>query len=211
MAVYTTSPKTNSKASCGSIAVGDAAVLQGHRRGRRRIRTSCCTPPAGSLHPDALRKARRHRRPAVLPRPDAASRRARASPARCRSTRNDGELLGELAGRPAALITFLEGMWMRRPTAAHCREVGRALAELHLAGADFPLTRPNALAHRRLAQAVGRLARPRRRGGAGPCGGGRRRFRPARPRLAEGSAVRRHPRRPVSRTTSSSSATSCRA
>jgi len=60
--------------------------------------------------------------------------------------RRDGAVIGELAGRPAALITFLEGMWMRRPTAMHCREVGKALAALHLAGADFPLSRPNALA-----------------------------------------------------------------
>lgn len=59
--------------------------------------------------------------------------------------RRDGELIGELAGRPAALITFLEGIWPRRPTAGHCREVGRALASMHLAGADFPLQRPNAL------------------------------------------------------------------
>lgn len=59
--------------------------------------------------------------------------------------RRDGEVIGEVAGRPAAIITFLEGMWPRRPTAAHCREVGRALAAMHLAGADFPLLRPNAL------------------------------------------------------------------
>jgi homoserine kinase type II len=59
--------------------------------------------------------------------------------------RKDGTLIGELAGRAAALITFLEGMWMRRPSAAHCREVGKALAALHIAGADFPLKRPNAL------------------------------------------------------------------
>ncbi len=59
--------------------------------------------------------------------------------------RRDGAVTGTLAGRTAALITFLEGMWMRRPTAAHCREVGKALAGLHLAGADFPLSRPNAL------------------------------------------------------------------
>jgi homoserine kinase type II len=59
--------------------------------------------------------------------------------------RRDGEAIGELAGRAAALITFLEGMWLRRPTAAHCREVGKALAGLHLAGSDFALSRPNAL------------------------------------------------------------------
>ena len=60
--------------------------------------------------------------------------------------RRDGALIGRIAGRPAALITFLEGMWMRRPTVGHCREVGKALAALHLAGRDFPLSRPNSLA-----------------------------------------------------------------
>jgi homoserine kinase type II len=59
--------------------------------------------------------------------------------------RSDSELVGMLAGRPAALITFLEGMWMRRPTVGHCRAVGVALAQLHLAGMDFPLSRPNSL------------------------------------------------------------------
>jgi homoserine kinase type II len=59
--------------------------------------------------------------------------------------RRDGQLIGRLAGRPAAIITFLEGVWMRRPNANHCREVGRALASLHIAGGDFPLARPNAL------------------------------------------------------------------
>lgn len=59
--------------------------------------------------------------------------------------RNDGEVIGTLAGRSAVIITFLEGMWMRRPTAIHCREVGKALAGLHLAGADFQLSRANAL------------------------------------------------------------------
>jgi homoserine kinase type II len=58
---------------------------------------------------------------------------------------NDGTMIGELAGRPAALVTFLEGMWMRRPTVEHCRQVGAALAGLHLAGRDFALTRKNAL------------------------------------------------------------------
>ena len=59
--------------------------------------------------------------------------------------RHDGNLLGELSGRPAALISFLEGMWLRKPEARHCREVGRALAAMHLAGEGFELKRPNAL------------------------------------------------------------------
>lgn len=59
--------------------------------------------------------------------------------------RKDGALLGELSDRPAALISFLEGMWLRKPEAKHCRAVGEALAAMHLAGADFELKRPNAL------------------------------------------------------------------
>jgi homoserine kinase type II len=57
----------------------------------------------------------------------------------------DGKVLGELARRPAAIVTFLDGMWIRRPRAAHCAAVGEALARLHLAGADFPMTRRNGL------------------------------------------------------------------
>jgi homoserine kinase type II len=56
-----------------------------------------------------------------------------------------GKVLGKLAGRPAAIVTFLDGMWIRRPTAEHCAALGEALADLHLAGADFPMRRENAL------------------------------------------------------------------
>ncbi|MCJ8517529.1 homoserine kinase type II [Pseudorhizobium tarimense] len=59
--------------------------------------------------------------------------------------RRDGQLLGELSGRPAALISFLEGMWLRKPEARHCREVGVALAKMHLGSEGFSLKRPNAL------------------------------------------------------------------
>jgi hypothetical protein len=51
------------------------------------------------LHPDALREARRRRRPALLPRPDGASRRRAASTARCRCANRDGER--SAARRPA--------------------------------------------------------------------------------------------------------------
>ena len=56
-----------------------------------------------------------------------------------------GQALGRLAGRPAALVTFLEGMWIRHPSARHCASVGETLARLHQAGADFPERRDNAL------------------------------------------------------------------
>lgn len=59
--------------------------------------------------------------------------------------RKDGGTLGTLAGRPAAIISFLEGMWPRKPSAGHCRETGRALAAMHIAGKGFDIARPNAL------------------------------------------------------------------
>jgi homoserine kinase type II len=57
----------------------------------------------------------------------------------------DGEALRELCGRPAAIVTFLNGMWPRRIDPFHCAALGGALARLHLAGESFPMVRPNAL------------------------------------------------------------------
>ena len=57
----------------------------------------------------------------------------------------DGTALGNLAGRPAAMVTFLEGLSVRRPTQSHCAAAGAALADLHEYGADFAMVRPNAL------------------------------------------------------------------
>lgn len=53
--------------------------------------------------------------------------------------------LGELEGRPAAIISFLDGFAVKRPTAPHCMELGKGLAELHKAGEGFSLGRENAL------------------------------------------------------------------
>ena len=57
----------------------------------------------------------------------------------------DGGILRRLCGKPAAVVTFLAGMWPRRIVPEHCAEIGAALARLHLAGADFPIRRANGL------------------------------------------------------------------
>ena len=57
----------------------------------------------------------------------------------------DGKNLKMLAGRYAALVTFLDGVWPRRPKAEHCFEVGRAMAQMHVASNGFPIQRRNAL------------------------------------------------------------------
>ena len=57
----------------------------------------------------------------------------------------DGVALRRLAGRPAAMVSFLDGLWVRRPQVTHCAALGPALAAMHEAGRDFELTRRNAL------------------------------------------------------------------
>ena len=56
-----------------------------------------------------------------------------------------GRQIATLAGRPAAICTFLDGMSVKQPSAQHCAHVGEALARMHLAGSDYPLSRANAL------------------------------------------------------------------
>jgi homoserine kinase type II len=57
----------------------------------------------------------------------------------------DGFALRQLCGRPAAIVTFLAGMWPRRIQPFHCAGVGAALAGLHCAGGSFGMTRANDL------------------------------------------------------------------
>ncbi len=56
-----------------------------------------------------------------------------------------GNTLVELNRRPAALVTFLNGAWIRQPEARHCTAVGEALARLHLVGQSFAMQRKNDL------------------------------------------------------------------
>jgi homoserine kinase type II len=58
-----------------------------------------------------------------------------------------GALLGEVRGKPAAIVSFLTGISVRRPDPAHCREAGAGLAWLHEAGAGFDSRRLNDLGH----------------------------------------------------------------
>ncbi len=57
----------------------------------------------------------------------------------------DGRTLRDLCGRPAAIVTFLKGLWPRRITARHCAALGAAMADMHLKGQGFALSRRNSL------------------------------------------------------------------
>ena len=57
--------------------------------------------------------------------------------------RDDGALFGTLHGKPAAIVTRLEGAPDLSPREEHCVEVGQMLARMHLAGRGFPHSQPN--------------------------------------------------------------------
>ncbi|EJL86240.1 homoserine kinase, Neisseria type [Polaromonas sp. CF318] len=54
-----------------------------------------------------------------------------------------GNILHELKGKPASVVSKLRGHSELAPTAAHCTGVGEALARMHLAGLDYPRRQPN--------------------------------------------------------------------
>ncbi len=57
-----------------------------------------------------------------------------------------GKFLTRLAGRPAAIISYLDGNSVTRAQPDHCHQLGDSLARMHLAGEGFLLKRSNALA-----------------------------------------------------------------
>ena len=57
----------------------------------------------------------------------------------------DGKALRELCGRPAALTSFLSGLWPKRVAPDHCKGVGGVAAKMHLAAEGFESTRKNGL------------------------------------------------------------------
>jgi homoserine kinase type II len=56
-----------------------------------------------------------------------------------------GVALGRLAGRPAAIVTFLDGYAIHHPETRHCGALGAALANFHHGGEGFAIRRRNAL------------------------------------------------------------------
>ena len=57
--------------------------------------------------------------------------------------RDDGEMLGEVNGKPAVIVTRLPGAPRARPTADDCNAVGRILADLHVAGVEYDASLDN--------------------------------------------------------------------
>jgi homoserine kinase type II len=52
--------------------------------------------------------------------------------------RHDGKYSGKMAGKPAAIVACLSGSDVTKPQMQHCSQVGKTLAQMHLAAQDFP-------------------------------------------------------------------------
>jgi homoserine kinase type II len=69
----------------------------------------------------------------------------RAIPCPLPIARKDGALLSEIAGKPAAIISFLAGKSLKRFQNTHIGELGTSIAQMHLAAEDIGLSRKNTL------------------------------------------------------------------
>lgn len=58
---------------------------------------------------------------------------------------NNGRQLGALKGKPALLVSFLDGSGTKNITPEHLRLLGSLMADMHIAGMDFPHRRENHL------------------------------------------------------------------
>ena len=71
---------------------------------------------------------------------------ARGYPAARPVGNRSGAWIGELNGRPAAIVDWVQGAWLREPGTADFQAAGQALADLHLKAGDYAGRRDNPVA-----------------------------------------------------------------
>ena len=131
---------------------------------------------------------------------------ARGYPSAAPVADRGGATLGRLRGKPAALVAFLPGLSVRRPTAGHCREAGEGLGWLHRAAEGFAGTRRNTLGQPTWAPLFAPLADAAESLEARTGGDDPQRSRPPRDGLADATCRKGSSTPTTSPTTSSSSA-----
>jgi homoserine kinase type II len=144
MAVYTEVPDGDLEAFVQRYAIGAVVACKGIAEGVENSNFLLHTERGSYILTLYEKRVKREDLPFFLGLMEHLAGRGIACPTPIKN--REGEALGELCGRPAAIISFLDGMWPRRPTGRHCQLLGGALAQMHLAGADFPMRRANDLA-----------------------------------------------------------------
>jgi homoserine kinase type II len=143
MAVYTEVTDDDVSAFVAAYDLGEVVSLKGIAEGVENSNFLLSTTAGSFILTLYEKRVRRADLPYFLGLMEHLSERGIPCPTPVRA--RDGEALRELCGWPAAIITFLQGLWPKRVTARHCGLLGTALAEMHLAGRDFPMYRPNDL------------------------------------------------------------------
>src|SRR5580658_9314308 len=143
MAVYTEVTDDALRAFLAEYAIGDLVAYRGIAEGVENSNYSLKTSQGDFILTLYERRVDPAELPWFLGLMEHLARHAISCPLPVRA--NDGDALRSLAGRHAAITTFLPGVWPRRVRVEHCGPVGGALAALHLAGGDYAPTRGNAL------------------------------------------------------------------
>jgi homoserine kinase type II len=143
MAVYTEVPDNDLRAFVEQYEIGEVMACKGIAEGVENSNYLLHTTQGSYILTLYEKRVRREDLPFFL----GLMQHLAAKGLNCPTPLNgrDGVALRELCGRPAAICSFLEGMWPRRPTERHCQLLGAALADLHVKGRDFALQRPNNL------------------------------------------------------------------
>ena len=133
MAVYTEVPDDELAAFVARYGIGDLLSVKGIAEGVSNSNVLLHTTKAFyilTLYEERVDEAEL---PFFIGLMDHLARRGLICPVPLRM--DDGAAVGRLAGRPAAIVSFLDGLSVRRPNVTHCAELGRGLAQLHEAGA----------------------------------------------------------------------------
>jgi homoserine kinase type II len=143
MAVYTEVTDDALRAFLGEYAIGDLVAYRGIAEGVENSNYSLKTAAGDFILTLYEKRVDPSELPWFLGLMEHLARRGIVCPQPVRG--RDGIPLRRLAGRHAAITTFLPGVWPRRVLPAHCGPLGAALAALHRAGADYAPVRANAL------------------------------------------------------------------
>jgi homoserine kinase type II len=143
MAVYTEIADEEVQAFAGEYEIGRVVACKGIAEGIENSNFLLVTECGSYILTLYEKRVKQHDLPFFLALMEHLAARDIPCPTPIRG--RDGRALRTLAGRCAAIVTFLRGMWPRRPTVMHCQALGAALAKMHIAGEDFPIRRENDL------------------------------------------------------------------
>lgn len=143
MAVYTEVPEDALFAFVAQYEIGEVLSFKGIAEGVENTNYYLHTSQGDFILTLYEKRVREDELPFFLNLMEHLARRGLNCPQPLRT--REGEKLGRLEGRAAAIFTFLEGLAIRRPKPSHCGALGAALAQMHEAGSDFGMQRTNAL------------------------------------------------------------------